>query len=126
MQENAVICNNRFNDYTHNSIYPIKDDSYNQPGYLIANNSNGTDTILDGTKTPFDYSAHYGITVNRFMTNFDYINGEIKGNFANISLIDGYATTPDKTPALFAKGVEIQDNFIYNTLRVALFVSGQG
>ncbi|MFZ4708083.1 MAG: hypothetical protein ACOYMF_18920, partial [Bacteroidales bacterium] len=126
-QENLVICNNRFNDNANNTTYPIPDESYDQPGYVILDDVTNTFvTLTDGAKARYEYNNHYGLVVNRFY-NFYTIEG---GNYASGDLViaSDYAAEQGtaRYPSLFNKGVQIENNYMYNTQQVAFFVAGQG
>ncbi|MDJ1182771.1 right-handed parallel beta-helix repeat-containing protein [Roseofilum casamattae] len=102
--ENVLVANNRLNDEIT--------DTFEQPGYRVRGlkrkgKTKEIVTYADGSKVPFDYSAHYGITVNR------------SGEF-------GFAETPETQPGLFRPGITIRDNWIYHTMRVAIHAAGEG
>jgi len=125
-QNNLVICNNRFNDLTHNTIHPISDDSFDQPGYKVWDNSiSDTLEFIDGSKARFSYTNHYGLAVNRFYNFMKYNGDTVSGD---LIIPNDYAAEPDnaKYPSLFNKGLEIMNNYMYNTQQVAFFVAGQG
>lgn len=101
--QNVLIANNRINDNIT--------DNYEQPGYrLQSKDKKNIITYQEGNKVPFHYGNHYGIVVNR---------GGKKGGFQ-------LAATPATEPGLFRKGIIIQDNWVYHTMRVAIHASGDG
>jgi hypothetical protein len=104
---NAVVSNCRVNDFTNNTTFPIADDSYDQPGYLAFRaSSNSYEPVADGAMARFDYSDHYGIGVNR----------KAMVTFAE----------PDDEPGAFRPGIEINDNWVYKTMRVGIYACGLG
>lgn len=101
--ENVLVANNRIND-------KITDD-YEQPGYrLQSKDKKKIITYEQGNKVPFNYTNHYGISVNR---------GGKKDGFQ-------LAGTPTTEPGLFRKGIVIRDNWVYHTMRVAIHAAGDG
>lgn len=103
---NAAIVNCRINDFTNNTIRPVVDLSYDQPGYLAQKSDNTFDTVAEPWHARFDYSAHHGISMNR------------KATITN--------ATPDEEPGSFSPGLEIKDNWVYHTMRVGIICSGMG
>jgi len=127
VDENLVVCNNRFNDNGNNLVHPIPDRSFDQPGYLALDQTTGDMApVNEGGKARFNYNDHYVITVNRFKANFDFVNGQITGPFADLLIQDDLTVTPKTNSTLFPKGVEINDNWTYNTLSCAMLIAGQG
>lgn len=126
-QENLVICNNRFNDNLNNTIHPIPEDSFDQPGYLVYNQKKDkNDTITEGYQARFHYNNHYGIVANRFYNSYTIENGEITSG--SLTVVSDMAAEPghkDNSP-LFNRGLEIRNNYVHNTQQVAMFVAGQG
>ena len=126
-QENLVICNNRFNDNMNNTLYPIADESFDQPGYVIYNDASKLfETIADGAKARYEYNNHYGLVVNRFYNFYTIANGKFASG--DLIIANDYAAEAGKGkyPSLFNKGVQIENNYLYNTQQVAFFVAGQG
>lgn len=123
---NVVIANNRLNDYTNNSVHPITDDSYAQPNFIVRQ-AGTTDnvTITDGNHAKFDYNAHYGITVNRFKTNFTATGlfSSVPGYWSDGNIKISY---PHEEPTLFATGIEIMNNYVFKNMRVGIFAAGNG
>lgn len=118
--ENGVVCNSRVNDFTNNTTAPIEDDSYDQPGYIAEGTLTGSDlekpsgaksggstTLANGEWAKFNYAAHYGIEVNRGKPYQTY-------------------GTPTVEPSLYAKGIEVNDNWVYTTRRIGITASGDG
>ncbi|MDJ1177421.1 hypothetical protein PJF56_00955 [Roseofilum sp. BLCC_M91] len=98
--ENILVANNRLNDRIT--------DTYEQPGYKVKSlDKKSIMTYSEGDRVPFDYSAHYGIKVNR-SAQFDL------------------AETPTTQPGLFRQGITIRDNWVYHTMRTGIQASGQG
>ncbi|MGB3532903.1 MAG: glycosyl hydrolase family 28-related protein [Microcoleaceae cyanobacterium] len=101
--QNVLVANNRINDQIT--------DNFEQPGYkLKTSDKKSVITYRDGKKAVFNYSNHYGISVNR--------SGK-EGGFT-------LAATPQTEPGLFRKGIVIRDNWVYHTMRVAIHASGEG
>ncbi len=101
VQRNAAVVNNRCNDIAGTGG---QDDSFEMDGYVVKKwPFTGYDTLRAG-KAIFNYTDHYGISVNRK---------------AAVT-----AATPEQEPALFAEGIEIRDNWIYHTMRIGLTFSG--
>ncbi|MDY6806842.1 MAG: hypothetical protein SXA11_23965 [Cyanobacteriota bacterium] len=98
---NALVANNRVNDNIT--------DNYDQPGYKIKARKKNSIITFEGGEVPFHYGNHYGIAVNR---------GKSSG-FKN-------GATPEEEPGLFRKGIVIRDNWVYHTMRVAIYASGDG
>ncbi|MDB9520284.1 right-handed parallel beta-helix repeat-containing protein [Roseofilum reptotaenium CS-1145] len=98
--EHILVANNRLNDRIT--------DTYEQPGYKVKGlKKKKIITYAQGSRVPFDYSAHYGIAVNR------------SGQFS-------LGETPRTQPGLFRHGITIRDNWIYHTMRSGIQASGQG
>ena len=122
VSENGAIVNSRFHDLTNNLYNPIADDSYPQPQYVVKNRykasriaPNGAITseivggitvdtthIEHGDRAKFDYLAHYGISIS------------------------GAFVDPATLPKRINQQIEVIDNWIYNTMRVAIFAQGIG
>lgn len=106
---NTVVANNRINDFENNTVHPIRDLSYPQPGYLasrVVNNQTVWVPADSGEAAWFRYTDHHGISVNRKSA---VTFGE-----------------PHDEPDLFRPGVEILDNWVYKTMRVGIYCSGDG
>ena len=119
---NGAIVNSRFHDLTNNLYHPIADDSYPQPQYVVKNRYKtsritpsgaltseliggvavDTTHIEHGERAMFDYLAHYGISIS--------------GDFID----------PSTLPKRINQQIEVVDNWIYNTMRVAIFAQGIG
>ncbi|MBK4729761.1 hypothetical protein JJD41_07740 [Oxynema sp. CENA135] len=99
--ENVLIANNRLNDAIT--------DTYEQPGYRLKS-AKGDEIITysEGDRVPFDYANHYGIAVNRSKPGGFQLNAD-----------------PNSEPGLFREGIEIRDNWVYHTMRVAIHASGK-
>jgi hypothetical protein len=111
---NVVVANCRANGE------PDLDETFEQPNYVY--NRRGTDLWLrneDGYRTRFDYTEHYGISVNR---------KKKKLTDAGVYAIYGVATyaNPINEPALFAPGIEILNNYVWHSSRVAYMGAGTG
>jgi acetyltransferase-like isoleucine patch superfamily enzyme len=127
VQKNLVISNNRFNDLMNNSIHPITDESFDQPGYkVLDSDTNDTITYTDGAKARFSYTNHYGLIVNRFYNFYEISNGIFSTGDLILCNDNAAELESAKYPSIFNKGVEILDNYMYNTQQVAFFVAGQG
>ncbi|MGL5083030.1 MAG: glycosyl hydrolase family 28-related protein [Microcoleaceae cyanobacterium] len=101
--QNILVANNRLNDNIT--------DNFEQPGYqLKSQDKKSVITYSNGKKAIFHYGNHYGIVVNRYS----------KGEGFKL------AATPQTEPDLFRKGIVIQDNWVYHTMRVGIQASGQG
>ena len=96
--ENVLVAKNRINDKIT--------DNYDQPAYKIKPLKGRQILTLN---VPFNYTNHYGISVNR---------SKPKG----FTL----AAEPQSEPGLFRKGIVIRDNWVYHTMRVAIQASGNG
>ncbi|MFZ4725505.1 MAG: T9SS type A sorting domain-containing protein, partial [Paludibacter sp.] len=104
----------RVNDLLNNTVNPIADDSYEQPGYIAkgtyingADNPNGataagTTTITHGERARFDYLNHYGIKVN------------------------GKRMNPSVNAVPINQEIELVDNWVYTTMRVGYFAEAIG
>lgn len=112
--ENVIVANCKLNDLSYKRL----DDSFNQPGYLT-NNSPAVVVPTDSL-TRFNYAAHYGISVNRAK-----IMGALEDKTITIKPFKWYPD-PEQEPGLFARGVEILDNWVYKELRIAITASGLG
>lgn len=98
---NACVVNNRCNDIAGMGG---QDDSFEQDGYIVKKwPFTGYDTLRNG-KAWFRYTDHYGISVNRKSAPT--------------------SATPEQEPAMFADGLEIRDNWVYHTMRVAIYFTG--
>jgi len=122
VSENGGIVNSRFHDLTNNLYHPISDDSYPQPQYVVKNRYKtsritptgvltseliggvavDTTHIEHGERAKFDYLAHYGISIS------------------------GAFIDPATLPKRINQQIEVVDNWIYNTMRVAIFAQGIG
>lgn len=118
--ENITITNCRLNDFTNNAVYPITNDSYDQPGYVARCRYNGsietpngakcgtlpieqdTTHIMHGERARFSYTDHYGIRVS--------------GKFVD----------PDTVSKTYRQFIDVIDNYVYTTMRVGIFVTGYG
>ena len=130
VSENAILVNNRLNDNPTDNFY--------MPNYKVRNtctsctnyklvgqpansawNAENFIRVTDSIHAYFDYSAHYGISVNRNKL-VERTDGKrtIKGCI--------WYPEPYQEPALYAKGFVIQDNWLYKTNRVGIWCAGQG
>jgi hypothetical protein len=99
---NTLIANNRLNDSVT--------DNFDQPNYIVKQNSGQSNiTYQEGRKAKFNYTDHYGISLNR-----------------NTSSPNNLPNDPNRFPSFFRKGLVIQDNWIYHTMRVAIHATGDG
>lgn len=99
---NVLIANNRLNDAIT--------DNFDQPNYIVRENrGNATVTYSEGNKAKFNYTDHYGISLNRSSSKPEELPND-----------------PNKFPAFFRKGLVIQDNWVYHTMRVAIHATGDG
>lgn len=112
--KNAVIANCRLNDSVT--------DNYNQPNYICRNCPNVTNNTWGeapaGVKTDFNYTDHLGISVNRGKIH-------VKNGAMAIEPFHWYPF-PNDEPLLFAKGIEVLDNWVYTTMRVKITAAGWG
>jgi len=104
----------RVNDLMTNTVNPIADDSYDQPGYIAkgtyingAENPNGATaagltTITHAERARFDYLNHYGIKVN------------------------GKRMNPSVNAVPINQEIELIDNWLYTTMRVGYFAEAIG
>lgn len=98
---NVLISNNRLNDAVT--------DNFDQPNYLVKElRGNSTLTFTEGDKAKFNYTNHYGISLNRYSSPKEFPND------------------PNRFPDFFRKGLVIQDNWVYHTMRVAIHATGDG
>jgi hypothetical protein len=98
---NVLISNNRLNDAVT--------DNFNQANYIIKQlRGNSTVTYPEGERAKFNYTDHYGISLNRF------------------SSPEKLPNDPNRFPNFFRKGLVIQDNWVYHTMRVAIHATGDG
>jgi len=122
VSENGAIVNSRFHDLMNNLYHPITDDSYPQPQYVVTGRYKtsritptgvlaseviggvtvDTTHIEHGERAKFDYLAHYGISIS------------------------GAFIDPATLPKRINQQIEVVDNWIYNTMRVAIFAQGIG
>lgn len=105
---NALICNNRLNDYRNNDSVKVDEDAFVMAGY----NPSGACGPLNQI---FDYNAHYGILLNRFKRT---------GYTAAVGFLNN--STPNMEPELFARGNVVRDNWIFKTSRVGIQAAGLG
>jgi len=112
--QNVIVANCKLNDLSQKRM----DDSYDQPGYRT--NPAVAIAVPTDSLTRFNYAAHYGISVNRAK-----IMGALEDKTITIKPFVWYAQ-PEEEPGLFAKGVEIVDNWVYKELRIAITASGLG
>lgn len=111
---NAIVAKCRMND-------GVPKDNFMMENYLIQQRNTTNMLSLPLSRDPlFDYDAHYGISVNRKKTFFN--------TATNKWGIAGYVTyaNPTNEPSLFAPGIEILDNWIFKTNRVAIIAAGTG
>jgi hypothetical protein len=105
---NAIICNNRLNDYRNNDSVKVDEDAFIMAGY----NPSGDCGPLN---QQFDYNAHYGIFLNRFKRT---------GYTSAVGFLNN--STPATEPDLFARGNVVRDNWIFKTSRVGIQAGGLG
>ncbi|MBD0263573.1 MAG: hypothetical protein ICV78_12860 [Tolypothrix sp. Co-bin9] len=99
---NVLVSNNRLNDAVT--------DNFNQPNYILKQlRGNSTVTYPEGEKAKFNYTDHYGISLNRFSSTPKELPND-----------------PNRFPNFFRKGLVIQDNWVYHTMRVAIHATGDG
>jgi hypothetical protein len=99
---NVLISNNRLNDAVT--------DNFDQPNYIVkVNRGDSTVTYSEGEKAKFNYTDHYGIFLNRASSPQGVLPND-----------------PNSFPSFFRKGLVIQDNWIYHTMRVAIHATGDG
>ena len=98
---NVLISNNRLNDAVT--------DNFDQPNYIVKElRANSIVTFTEGEKAKFNYTNHYGISLNRYSSPKEFPND------------------PNRFPDFFRKGLVIQDNWVYHTMRVAIHATGDG
>ncbi len=110
---NCIVAKCRLND-------GLPKDNFMMEGFAIQQRNTTRMRLLTVAERPlFDYDAHYGISVNRKKT---YLTP------AGAWAIDGYAlwASPAEEPTLFSPGIEVLDNWIYKTSRVAIIGAGNG
>jgi len=98
-----------------NTTYPILKDDFLMKNYKYEDGtltSNGGDVM-------FDYTNHYGISVNRLKTS--QVNG-----YAGSVMATLWHHTPENEPGSFGTNAEVLDNWVYKTMRPALQVGGLG
>ena len=123
VQRNCVIANNRCNDYL-TSTDDIADETYEQPGFVTFDKvAPYGSVVVPGWKAPFNYNDHYGICVNRFMTDYKLEGCKITGDCRNI---DKNSSTPSYQSMVFGTGVEVLDNWVYQTMRCCYMLGGNG
>ncbi len=114
-KENVSIINCRFNDMDSSAttgLRGIENESFGMPNYT----ANGFANPLDANQARFNYTDHYGVVVNRLKRR----NSSFEPNgFLNNS-------TPRQEPWLFAKNIEVLDNWIFKTQRVGIHAAGLG
>ena len=118
----AAIINCRINDLTNNTIHPIEDDSYDQPGYIIKGSfvakkgsdpstaeddpgsisSSGQTTMKYGDRIKFNYLDHYGIHIS------------------------GARMNPAVNPVPINQEILLENNWVLTTMRVGYFIEGIG
>ncbi len=117
VKENALVAHCRLNDKTM-----VASDNFMMDGYLIRQRNTTNMRLLtqaDGENPVFDYDGHYAICVNRKKT---YIN---QNGRWSVEAYVGYAG-PETEPTLFARNIEILDNWMYKSNRVAIIAAGIG
>lgn len=105
--QNAVVANCRINDDVT--------DEFDVPNYR---DRNGRSLTINNGTYRFSYTDHYGITLNR--AKLRELNG--------VKRIEPYIwyPTPQEEPALYRKGMEVRDNWVYKTMRVGIIAAGTG
>ncbi|MFH7029748.1 MAG: hypothetical protein ACHBN1_31410 [Heteroscytonema crispum UTEX LB 1556] len=99
---NVLISNNRLNDAIS--------DNFDQPNYIVREQrGNSTVTYSEGERAKFNYTDHYGIFLNRASSPQGILPND-----------------PNRFPSFFRKGLVIQDNWVYHTMRVAIHATGDG
>jgi hypothetical protein len=118
----AAIVNCRVNDLQNNTLHPIEDDSYDQPGYIINGSfvakkgadpstaednpgsisSTGQTTMKYGNRIKFNYLDHYGIAIS------------------------GARMNPAINPRPINQEILLQNNWVLTTMRVGYFIEGIG
>jgi len=125
VSQNGTIVNCRVNDEPT--------DTYNQPGYVIRDASNGNCSSAgtsklnpDGSDAKFEYTDHIGIDLNRAKINKDGAGSGTgpNGKYGIYGFV-GYAT-PETEPQLFAPGNEVRDSYVFKTRRVGIIAAGNG
>ncbi len=114
---NCVIANNRLNDGTA--------DSFEMPNYIIQRRGTSNwirlteRTLGTGWRAQFNYTDHYGISLNRAK-----IYQDTTGRYRVV----GVATygTPETEPDLYRTGFEVLHNWVYKTSRVGIIAAGIG
>ncbi|MCC5807467.1 MAG: right-handed parallel beta-helix repeat-containing protein [Opitutales bacterium] len=123
--ENVLVANCRINDkhWLQHRLIDGRDtfgidlsqpewevDDFEQEGFLIAEENGSWATpprALAGHQAVFSYTDNYGIAVRGSAGGF---NG----------------AAPHESPSLFRRGVSIEDNWVYGTMRVKIHTSGDG
>lgn len=115
-KENVSVINCRFNDMDSSNttaLRAIENESFGMGGY-IANGVPGS--TLTANQAKFNYTDHYGVVINRLKRR----NSSFEpSGFLNNS-------TPRQEPWLFAKNIEVLDNWIFKTQRVGIHAAGLG
>ncbi len=117
----AVVCS-RINDLQNNTINPIDDDTYSQPGYIVKGtflpkkgadastaedfpggvSSSGYTPMKYGDRIKFNYLDHYGIGIS------------------------GAKMNPIVNPVPINQEILLLDNWVLTTMRVSYFIEGIG
>jgi hypothetical protein len=97
---NVLVANTRNNDAVT--------DNFEQPGYVVKNGT-ANQALNDSGQAVFNYTNHYGISVNRSKS----------GGYA-------LAGTPSTEPSLFRTGIVIRGNYVFHTMRIAITAAGDG
>lgn len=117
VSENALVAQCRLNDRAM-----VQPDNFMMDGYMIRQRNTNNMRMLtsaDNENPIFDYDGHYGICVNRKKT---YKNAN---NQWAVEAFAGYAS-PETEPLLFARNIEILDNWMYKSNRVGIIGAGIG
>lgn len=120
---NVIINNNRLNDadttaFASPAIHSNRNiviENVDQSGYVAPNAPGNPERPALSGEAVFDYTAHYGIALNRIKLPF--------GSFSPFGFLTG--NKPVDEPDLFVTGHEIADNWMFKTMRVGIHAGGQ-
>lgn len=97
-----------------NTTYPIESDDFAMNVYLTKDGTQTDNPVL------FLYSNKYGVNINRGKLYYK------PASYMTDWLGTGWHYTPETEPASFGTNMEINDNWIFKTMRPAMQVGGLG
>lgn len=119
------VANCRINDFENNTVHPLSNDGYDQPGAVLYGHYKGDQDAPSGAAFDSDLRNEAGQQIDT--THITH------GDWYRFSYTDHYGMgvgaaemNPASLDQEINQHVEVIDNWVYNTMRVGIFAQGIG